>query len=137
MSAENKYFKFIFSFKSGEQVIYDDISNTIRITDDYYSPFLVSPDNTNAPACECEHLIHFSTIHDTAYTDFVNFQTFCSSILSRRKQADEINNICIITSDGETFYNISEKDIIGMRFGGNSHDGVLYFNLEIFLNKGE
>lgn len=137
MNAENRYLKFIFSFSSGEQVIYDDITRTIRVTDSYYSPFLVAPEGGYAPTCECERTLSLSTTDNIAHENYLNFQTFCNSILNRRKQSDEISGVCIISSDGEVFYNLLPAEIMGVRFGGNSHDGVLHFNLEIFLGKGE
>lgn len=136
MSAKNKYFKYIFSFESGEQVIYEDSASNVRLLDKYYSPFLIAPEG-NCAMDECDRSLQLITNADITPTEYREFQAFCTSITKQQEQPDKISNVLVISSDGEVFYDISAQEIAGLRFGGHSNDGVLCFNLEIYFNKGE
>lgn len=140
-----RIFEIIFSFETGEQKIFSDVSKTLTIQDNYNYDELLSPNQINNTIEEDYFsLISISNNTITNNTnDYISFKNFGDSIVAQLQKNDKISNIIIKDSYGNVYYNLLPNDIIGINLGGlldygnPTEETTLLFKILIYCKKGE
>lgn len=135
-------FEIIISFDSGEQIKYEDLSQSLVIQDSFNSQNILNPDLRILPNGEhYNNVITINTSPDNiTATEYNNFRFFCKKILRilDKTENNKISNIVIKDNNEEIFYNILKNEIVGIDIEGTTNytvenKKIFLFRLLVFL----